>query len=287
MKLCHLALVPALLLTGCATNLSAVRDFADETKKISVAFDPVLDRAVDQCQQKTLQKSIYTTSRPLKDFDPSKAVADAKDACQPIVDANTSAKQISQALADYATQLSELAADGVATSVNDNYDALAAKIGAFEGVPQDKVGAATALLKFITRNVLAKAQRDAIVEMLSHEEGVDTLADALVVYTDRVYGGYVTERLRDQEDFLMALGAETATPISSRLRMMEVRQQTVTLQQQKQTVANFRRAVAQMKASLHDLRQNVDKLSDKERLIQVKKLAKEVKALYAQLAKAF
>ena len=287
MKLCTLALVPALLLTGCATNLSAVRDFADETKKISVAFDPVLDRAVDQCQQKFLQRRIYTTSRPLSEFSPSKAVDEARDACVPIVDANTSAKRISQALGDYATQLSELAADGVATSVNDNYDALAAKIGAFDGVPQDQVGAVTSLLKFITRTVIAKAQRDAIVEMLSHEEAVDTLADALVVYTDRVYDEYVTERLRDQDLFLSELSAEKATPISSRLRMMEVRQQTVTLQQQKQTVVNFRRAVAEMKASLHDLRQNVDKLSDKERLVQVKKLAKEVKSLYQQLAKAF
>ena len=116
-------------------------------------------------------------------------MAQAKATCQTIVDNNPVAQRLSKALGDYATQLSELAADGVTTSVDDNYDAVAAKVAGFPGVAADKVTAIGAFLKFITRQVLAKSQHDAIIEMLSHETAVDAVGDALVVYVERAYGG--------------------------------------------------------------------------------------------------
>jgi hypothetical protein len=287
MRLLYLPLIPALLLSGCATNLPAVREFADETKKIGVAFDPVLNRTVEACKQGFLQHRIYTTSAPLANFDAEAAIKQASDLCQPIADKNAIAKGLSKALSEYAGQLSALAADGVASSVDDNYDALAAKLNGFEGVPQDKVGAIAALLKFVTRSLIAKSQRDAIVDALSHEDAVGALADGLVQYSDRVYSGYLKERLNDQPLFVEVLRAEASTPISSRLRMMDVHQQTLALQEQKKATAQLRAAVGQMKTSMRDLRQNVDKLSDKERLLEVRKLTQEVKALYQQLAQAF
>lgn len=51
------SLRPAMLLTGCVTNLTAVRDFSDETKKISVAFYPLMDQAVEHCKSNFLQHS--------------------------------------------------------------------------------------------------------------------------------------------------------------------------------------------------------------------------------------
>lgn len=287
MRLLYIGLVPAILMAGCATNLKAVRDFADETKKIGVAFDPVLSRAVEQCRQQFLQRRIYTTNASLARFDAEEALIQATDTCKPIADANPTAKAMSKALSDYAGQLSALAADGVASSVDDNYDALAAKVGEFKDVPQDKVSAITSLLKFITRSIIAKSQRDAIVEALSHEEAVGALADALVVYSDRVYGAYVTDRIRDQLLFVEALRAETGAPISSRFRILDVHQQTLTLQEQQKATVSLQTAVNQMKVSMRDLRQNIDKLSDQERLAGVQKLTKEVRSLYQQLAKAF
>lgn len=287
MRILYLVLMPIVLLTGCAANLKAVREFADETKKISVAFDPVIHQAVEHCKQQYLQRRIYSTDKPLSSFDPEGAINDAADTCRPITDEETTAKEMSKALSDYAGQLSALAADGVASSVDDNYDALVAKLGEFKDLPQEKIGAVSSLLKFITRSIIAKSQRDAIVDALSHEEAVGALADALVVYSDRVYSGYIQGRLQDQPTFADLLRAESASPISSRLRILDVYQQTLTLQEQHKATASLRAAVSQMKTSMRDLRQNVDRLSSQERLAEVQKLSKEVKLLYHQLAKAF
>ena len=207
--------------------------------------------------------------------------------CKPIADANPTARAISQSLAAFAGQLGALAANGVATSVDDDFDTLADKVGEFPNVPREKLGAITALFQFITRAVVARSQHDAIVEALSHEDAVGTLADALVLYTERIYGGYVNDRLHDQPVFVDVLKGEATTPVSSRLRLMDVHQQTLLLQEQFKATGALRRSVAQMKASMRDLRTNVDKLSDKDRLLEVRKLAREVRGLYAQLAKAF
>lgn len=277
----------ALLLSGCATNLSAVRGFADETKKIGVAFDPILGKTVEHCRQQFLQRRIYTTEVALARFDAESALKQATETCKPIEDENATAKRMSKALADYASQLSVLAADGVASSVSDDFDALAAKLGEFKDAPKEKIGAIASLLKYITRSIVAKSQHDAIVEALSHEEAVGALADALVAYSDRVYGAYIAERLRDQPVLVEVLRAESASPISTRLRLMDIHQQTQSLLDQQQTMASIRTAVEQMKVSMRDLRQNVDKLSAQERLSEVQKLAKDVQALYDQLSKAF
>jgi len=276
-----------LLLSGCATNLSAVRGFADETKKIGVAFDPILGKAVEHCRQQFLQRRIYTTDTVLAKFDAESVLKQASETCKPIEDENATAKRMSKALADYASQLSALAADGVASSVSDDFDALSAKLGQFKDAPKEKIGAIASLLKYITRSVIAKSQHDAIVEALSHEEAVGALADALVIYSDRVYGGYVAGRLSDQPVLIEVLRAESASPISSRLRLMDVYQQTQSLAEQQKAIASIRTAVGQMKISMRDLRQNVDKLSAQERINEVQKLAKDVRALYDQLSRAF
>jgi predicted DNA-binding protein with PD1-like motif len=277
----------ALLLSGCVTNLSAVRGFADETKKIGVAFDPILGKAVEHCRQRFLQRRIYTTDVALAAFDAESALKQASETCKPIEDENATAKRMSKALADYASQLSALAAGGVASSVSDDFDALAAKLGEFKDAPKEKIGAIASLLKYITRSIIAKSQHDAIIEALSHEEAVGALANALVVYTDRVYEGYLAERLKDQPELIMVLRAESASPISSRLRLMDVYQQTQSLAEQQKATAAVRTAVGQMKVTMRDLRQNVDQLSAQERISEVQKLAKDVRNLYDQLAKAF
>ncbi|WP_148289758.1 hypothetical protein [Ideonella sp. B508-1] len=283
-----LVIVVAVLTSGCAINLSAVRDFADETKKISVAFDPILTGAVEQCQQKFVLRRVYTSDVAIKDFDAADTIKRAEMNCQPIAEENLTAKGISSALADYATKLSAIAGDGVASSIDDDYDALTKKIGEFKDIPKEKLGAVTALFKFITSAAVARVQRQAIEEALSHEEAVSVLADALVTYTDRVYGAYVSERRSDNEAFAEALKADArATPVATRLQLMELYRLDLQLQQQHKAVGAMRTSVNQMKATIKDLRANLDKLSDNDRLKEVQKLAKEVRSLYQQLDKAF
>lgn len=280
-------LMCALLLSGCAKNLSAVRGFANETKKISVAFNPILEGAVEHCRQQFLQRRAYTTSTLLSNFDAEVAIEQASVNCQPIENDNATAKRLSKVLADYANQLSAIAADDVAVSISDDYDTLEAELNEFEDASSEKIGAISSLLKFLTKNKLAKTQHDAIVEALSYEEGVGVLADALVIYSDRVFGGYIAERLVDQPLLIEALHEENASPILTRLQLIEIYHQTQNLVDQQNTIISMRTAVEQMKLSIRDLRLNIDELSAPERLREIEVLAKDVRVLYDQLSKAF
>lgn len=279
----------ALLLGGCTTPLKAVRGFADETKKISVAFDPLLTGTVTQCQEREKYKRLYTGTAAVRDFDPTAIAAQAAATCKPIADANETARGISGALAAYADKLSALAADGVASSVDDDYDALAKKIGEFKDFPADRAPAAAALLKFITHAVIAREQQREVADALGHEEAVGLLADALVLYSERVYGGYIADRTRDNEmfkDFIRS-GDVAMPPMLARLQLIQLTNDQAQLAQQRQVIAALRGAVAQMKLTLKDLRANLGHLTAAERLKEVDKLARQVRALYQQLNKAF
>jgi hypothetical protein len=288
-RLVHLlAILVALSISACATRLGAVRDFADETRRISVAFDPILTGAVDQCQQKFLLRRIYTSDAAIQDFDAADALNRAKASCQAIVDANPTARLISAALGDYAAQLSAIAGDGVPSSVDGDYDTLASKLGEFKDVPEEKLGAVTELIKFISRTGIGRIHRRAIEEALSHEEAVSVLADALVTYTDRVYGAYVRDRQADRDIFIEAIKADSgATAVTTRLQLMELHRLGQQLQQQQMAVVAMQTSVAQMKASMKELRANLDNLSSSDRLKEVRKLSREVRSLYQQLDKAF
>lgn len=288
----HIAIVlaaTACLFAGCATDLKAVRGFADETKKISVAFEPFLDGAVAQCQEQVKFKALYTNETPVKDFDPSAIAKSAEATCKPIADKNEVAKEISSVLLNYASQLSAIAGDGVDSSVDDSYDKLASKIGEFDGVPKEKVTAVTALIKFVTRAVIAHQQRQEIEAALNHEEAVGLLADALVMYSDRVFGAYVADRTRTIESTKGLIASrDIEMPLMlAKLQLVQLAKDAAQLEKQRMSVASLRASVVQMKATMKDLRSNLNNLSDPARLNEVRKLAKEVRTLYQQLAKAF
>jgi len=277
------------VLTGCATDLKAVRAFADETKKISVAFDPLLAGAVVQCQEREKFKRLYTGTATVRQFDPVDISKQAAETCKPIADENATAKRVSAALASYADKLSAVAGDGVASSVDDDYDALAGKLGEFKDFPKDKVSALSGLFKFLTRAVIARQQRREIEDALNHEEAIGLLADALVLYSERVYGGYIKDRTRDNEDYKEFIrNGDIAMPvILAKLQLIQLTAEQQKLADQRKVIPLLRDSVAQMKLTLKDLRMNLNNLSDSERLKEVAKLAKEVRALYQQLDKAF
>lgn len=281
-------LVGLSLMTGCAANLKSVRSFADETKKISVAFDPLLAATVEQCEKKVEAKMLYA-GPPLSEFKPEDIAKTAENTCKAIAQENATAKDIGVALSDYASKLSAIAGDGVASSVDEDYDSLSKKIGEFKDVPKEKVTAVTALFKFITKSLIAQNQKQAIAEALDHEEAVGVLGDALVLYTERVYGAYLTERNRDLKEYsdLLRSANIPAPQLLAKLQLVELHRESIAMQEQQKVIPALRTSVAQMKTSLKDLRDNLDKLSDKEQRQEVTKLAKEVRALYQQLNKAF
>jgi uncharacterized coiled-coil protein SlyX len=281
-----LSLLTVALLSGCA-NLTAVRGFAEDTRQISAAFDPLLVRTVEHCRASFLDKRLYTTDQPLARFDAPDALAQATRACQSLEASNAIAQGMSQALADYATQLGALAGADVADRLGDDYTALGAKLGQFGALPPAQTGAVGALLSFVSRGVIVHRQQAAIEEALSHEEAVGALADALVTYAERVYGAYLRQRLADQPLLVEALRGETAAPVASRLQILALHRQTETLAAQQQAIVHLRAAVAQMKATLHDLRTHLDHLSAQERWVEVRKLGREVRSLRQQWVTAF
>lgn len=286
-----LVLLCVTLLSGCA-NLKAVRGFAEETRRISEAFDPMLGQAVEQCRLAFLHRRVYTTDAPLSGFDAEAAWQRATQSCRPIEDSNGTAQAMSRALADYASQLMALADDGSGGSggteaIGENHEALAGKLEQFQDAPRDQLGAIGNLLRFVSRGASARSKQEAIAEALGHEEAVGALADALVVHAERVHGAYLRQRLADQDVLADALRSETASPTSSRLWLMDLHAQTRLLKERQQSVARLRAAVAQMKVALHDLRTHLTTLSAQERWVEVRKLGREVRGLHRQRGQAF
>lgn len=289
MRRVGLVLLCVTLLSGCA-NLKAVRGFAEETRRISEAFDPMLGQAVEQCRLAFLHRRVYTTDAPLSGFDADAAWQRATQSCQPIEERNATAQAMSRALADYANQLMALADDGAGggtEAIGEDHEALAGKLDQFQDAPRDQLGAIGNLLRFVSRGVSARSKQEAIAEALGHEEAVGALADALVVYAERVHGAYLRQRLADQDVLADALRSETASPTSSRLWLMDLHAQTRLLAERQQSIARLRAAVAQMKVALHDLRTHLTTLSAQERWVEVRKLGREVRGLHRQLGQAF
>lgn len=272
------------LLTGCATPLTAVRDFANDTRRLSTSFTPMLDHAVQQCEQAFLDRRVYTTDAPLSRFDPAATLAAARSTCQPIAQENAAALALADTLTEYAAQLAALAADGVAQRADDDLDAVAAQAKRFSALPADQVDAVNGLIRFVGHRVLERSQRDAIIEALNHEQAVGALADALARYAERVYRATLNDRLRDQPLLLEQLRQQKAAPIDARLRMLDIQHEITTLQAQQQTIDALHAAVAQLKISLHALRANIDQLSRPELLAELRKLGKEVNTVRKHLA---
>lgn len=271
------------LLTGCATPLGAVRDFARDTRRLGESFTPMLDLAVKQCEQAFIDRRIYTTDAPLSRFDPAATLEAARATCRPIAQENTSALALSRTLTEYAEQLSALAADDLAQRADDDFDAVAAQARRFSALPAEQVDAVNGLIKFVGRRALAYSQREAIREALGHEQAVGAVADALARYADRVYRATLNDRQRDQPLLLDMLRQQKAAPISARLGMLDLQREADTLQTQQHTIDALHTAVTQLKTSLRALRENIDHLSRPELLAELRKLSKDVNSVRKNL----
>ena len=286
----RLRAAPALLalaaLSGCA-NLDAVRDFAGETRRISLAFYPFLAATVKQCEQKFVMRRVYAGAGPIARFDAQAVLDSAAAACKPIAQKNTTAKAISVALGEYARQLAQIAGDGVAPALDGELDGLGKSLASFDEFPAAQIGAVDGLLKFITRASIGRQQRQAIEEALSHQQAVGALADALVLYTERVYAAYLTESAADTVTLADSLRDGSQPELLARLQIMELRRQQQALQIQGRAVPALHKAVDAMKATMKDLQANLDRLDSDQRKAHLSSLAKEVRALYQQIEPAF
>lgn len=286
----HMWFVPLLsiaLLSGCA-NLKSVRDFAAETKKVGVAYEPIGKATEATCIQTASLKDENELVLPAKDYDPGKVRAKAVATCKPVTDALKGPQKIADVLKAYADTLSELAGDGLASRLDDDYDSLIAQIKKVPEVPADKVSAIGSLVKFLSGIAIAKMQIASIEEVLAHEAAVGSLGDALVFVAERNYQEGYAKDLLAQMDAIMA-GARTSNlpPLLARMQITQIAAERSKLAEQRAAVAQLKKAVNQMKVAMADVRANFRKIDDKTRLESIIKYKQEVTALYEELAKAF
>ena len=97
----------SLLLGGCATNLSPVRSFAEQTQKMSVHFEPMLAGSVHSCMDKAMRKRLILAER----FDAQASEQAARADCAAIAQASVSIASLNDLLLRYARTLAALADD--------------------------------------------------------------------------------------------------------------------------------------------------------------------------------
>lgn len=281
------AFAPMFLLGGC-TNLKAVRDFAAETKKVAVAYEPIGKTSVATCIRSKSIKDENEIVLPARDYDPEPLRAKAAAGCQPTTDALKGTQKIADVLKAYAEALGELAGDGLASRLDDDFDALSAQLAEVPGVSAEKVSAVGSLVKFLSAIAIAKTQSASIDDALSHEAAVGTLGDALVFVAEREYLRGYAKQLLDQIDALSA-GARVARldPLLARMQITQLAAERRKVVDQRAAVDQLRKAVNQMKVAMADVRANLHHLDTQARLASVVQYRQDVTALYKELAKAF
>lgn len=277
------------ILTGCG-NLAPVRTFADETKKLSAAFDPMLTGSTSSCIDKFKRKKLLTA----RNYDPVAAEQSAKELCGPIDDDNKVIADLNALLEQYADTLTNLADDKL-PSYKTELDGLKDSLGKIKKpdtqdalINSEKLGAITSLTEFLSRIATQHLQKSAIRDLIGHEKAINAIAGALGDYATLNYKPW----LRDEqiEIGILRKSLDEATksePLAANylktLLLAEERQ----IEARSKAVDAFVKSVSALQKSNSVLRAKFDHMDDKELLDQLASFAKEVSGLRKQINKAF
>lgn len=284
----HAALsVATLVLVGCA-DLSPVKSFADETKKMAAAFDPLTRGTVDACEARMVLRKTITTE---KDFDAEQVRAQAKAMCQPLTDGAKYIVEIESVLASYADTLAALA-DEKLPSYKAEFSGLKSAVDGvqIDGksiLPKDKVAAVTDLAAFIARLVTQRAAAREAKALLDQQEGFDAAVDALTAYVRLIHKPYLEERLTlVSKQLPKELTATSASePLAARVQKMALQEDAARTRQALAAAGKFESAAGKLKAARAETRARLDdKNLDPKQLLA---LAEEVRGLRKQLVSAF
>jgi len=294
MRICAMLLTGALmvcagLLTGCA-NLSAVRTYADETKKLTAAFDPMLSGSTSSCVEKLLRKKMITS----RNFEAAAAEKAAKELCGPVEEDNKIIAELNALLAQYADTLAALANDKLpsyAKELDGLQDSLAKvkRSGSQENLLNaDKLAALTSLTDLMSQLATRQPQRTVIGDLLSQEEGIAAITGALKDYATLNYRAWLRDEKREIRVLLAALaGATKKEPLAANyiktLLLTEERQ----IDGREKAVDAFVRSIDELQKSHAELRLKLHSLDDKELLARLLNFANEVAKLRRQVGDAF
>jgi hypothetical protein len=278
------------LLTGCV-NLQAVRSYADDTKKLTAAFAPMMDDSVHSCKERKSRVYLYTRVEP---YDAAQVSDAVNKLCDPIADSNGYAAELANTLTDYADVLARLAGDTVPTSLNSNEARLKDAIGKLKDnqgkplVTQTELSAVFSLAKFVSEQATQWFRAREVKAALNHHEAVEALGNALATYAQSNYKGYLDDERRDLRIIAATLNQrEKSEYLAARFLQQELWSQDQQLDAKQKAVAQFKISVDKMIQAHKDLRDNADSLDDRARLKAVAGFAKEVRGLEVQLRNAF
>lgn len=284
-----IAVISANILSGCA-NLAPVRTFADETKKLSAAFDPMLTGSTSSCIDKYKRKKLLTSSQ----FNPEIAEQRAKELCGPIDEDNKVIAEVNSLLEQYADTLAALADDKLPsykTELNGLKDSLGKvnKPGTKDAlVNPDKLNAITSLTEFLSRIVTQRIQKNAIRDLLDNESSINAITSVLSDYATLNYKAWLTDEKREI-DILRKLLDEYAKsePLAANYQKTLLLEEERKVEARAKAVDSFVESVSELKKTNSELRAKFDHMDNKELFNQLSKFADEVSGLRKQIKDAF
>jgi hypothetical protein len=277
------------MLVGCG-SLAPVRTFADETKKLSTAFDPMLSGSASSCINKYTRKKLITSSN----FNPDSAKNDAKELCGSIDEDNKVISNINSLLKQYADTLSALADDGL-PSYKTQLGDLQNSIGRIKKantqdalIDSKKMDAIVSLVEFLSRIATQHMQKNAIRDLISHEDAINAIADALSDYATYNYKAWLKDEKREINILETALdGYAKNEPLAANYLKTILFAEEQQIEGREKTVDAFVKAVSALKRSNSELRSKFDRMSDKDLANQIAGFAKEVTDLRKQIIDSF
>lgn len=282
-------LISASMLAGCG-NLAPVRTFADETKKLSAAFDPMLTGSTSSCIEKYKRKKLLTSSH----FDPEVAEKGAKELCGPIDDDNKVIADVNSLLEQYADTLAALADDKLPsykTELNGLKDSLGKvkKPGTQDAlVNSEKLGAITSLTEFLSRIATQHLQKSAIRDLINHENAINAIASTLSDYATLNYKAWLRDEKREIGILRNSLDEYAKSePLAANYQKTLLLAEERQVETRAKAVDAFVKSVSELQKSNSELRAKFDHMDNKELIDQLSSFAKEVSGLRKQINDAF
>lgn len=183
-----LALAAALQLGGCA-DFAAVRDYADDTRKLGASFAALAGTPVRLCETQFMMQE--QTRDAFVAFRIDDVRRQAATECAPVAQDSTHVLSLVALLDRYSEALLALADDRLPREAADmqGLDAAVADLKSRSGepvVPPDKARAVVTLGKMVSRLTTGRATRGEVKALLGQSDAVNAATGALQWYADSI-----------------------------------------------------------------------------------------------------
>nr|VFK19418.1 MAG: hypothetical protein BECKLPF1236A_GA0070988_102236 [Candidatus Kentron sp. LPFa]VFK33800.1 MAG: hypothetical protein BECKLPF1236C_GA0070990_102246 [Candidatus Kentron sp. LPFa] len=283
-----MVILTGVVIGGCV-NLPAVRTYADETAKLSAAFEPMLGASVSSCTNKYAHKKLITSIH----FDPVAVEKAGKELCAPIKEENKAISSLNSLLEQYATTMAALADDKLPIYKTET-DGLAASFGKLKRpgteqnlIPKEKLTAIASLGELLGRLATQHKQEEAIRDLLKEEMAVSAIVDALRDYAVLNYQAWLSDEEREMKTLLTSLKqSEKEEPLASRYVANVLFSEKRKVEERTKAVEAFISSTAKLKKAHSELRKKLNVMNDRVLLEKLIEFAEEVKDVRKKVSEA-